>query len=98
MLVLWFLTVTTSENKMARSKRIAFSVEPALHEKLTRLAEYQNKPVTVIVSDYMREFEPAIDLTLKALDELHNGGVKEQVLKNMLADSFNLVSEKIRDA
>lgn len=83
---------------MARSKRIAFSVEPALHEKLTRLAEYQNKPVTVVVSDYMREFEPAIDLTLKALDELHNGGVKEQVLKNMLADGFNLVSEKIRDA
>lgn len=82
---------------MARSKRIAFSVEPELHEKLTRLAEYQNKPVTVIVSDYMREFEPAIDLTLKAFDELHKGGLREEVLKNMLADSFNLVSEKIRN-
>ncbi len=83
---------------MSRSKRIAFSVEPALHEKLTRLAEYQNKPVTVVVSDFMREFEPAIDLTLKAFDELHNGGLRDQVLKNMLADSLNMVSEKVRDA
>ena len=83
---------------MARSKRIAISVEPALHEKLHRLAEYQNKPVTVIVSDYLKEFEPAIDLTLKAFDELNNGGLKEEVLKNMLADGLNLVSEKVRNA
>lgn len=82
---------------MARSKRIAISVEPALHEKLHQLAYYQNKPVTVIVSDYLKEFEPAIDLTLKAFEELNNGGLKEEVLKNMLADGLNMVSEKVRN-
>lgn len=82
---------------MARSKRIAISVEPALHEKLHMLSLYQNKPVTVIVSDYLKEFEPAIDLTLKAFEELNRGGLKEEVLKNMLADGLNLVSEKVRN-
>jgi hypothetical protein len=85
-------------NEMARSKRIAISVEPSLHEKLIRLSEYQKKPVTVIVSDYMKEFEPAIDLTLKAFDDLHNGGDHARILQDMIADGLNMVSKKIKDA
>ena len=37
--------------KMAR-KRIALSVDPEYHELLTRLAEYQKKTVTSIVTDF----------------------------------------------
>lgn len=82
---------------MARTKRIAFTLDPELHEKLSRLSEYQNKPVTVIVSEYIKEFEPAIDLILKAFDDLEKGINKEHILKNMVADSLDLVSKKIRD-
>ena len=35
-------------------KRIALSIDPEYHELLTRLAEYQKKTVTGVVTDFFR--------------------------------------------
>ena len=37
---------------MARAKRIALSVDPEYHELLSKLAEYQKKTVTYVVTDF----------------------------------------------
>jgi hypothetical protein len=52
---------------MAR-KRIALSVRPEYHEKLHKLAEYQNTTITTVVGDLLNECESAVDVILKAYD------------------------------
>ena len=41
---------------MAR-KRIALSVRPEYHEKLIKLAEYQNRTITTVVNELLNECE-----------------------------------------
>ena len=50
---------------MAR-KRIALSVRPEYHEKLIKLAEYQNRTITTVVNELLNECEVAVDLMLNA--------------------------------
>ena len=80
---------------MAR-KRIALSVKPEYHEKLLKLAEYQDTTITSVVGDLLNECESAVDAILKAYSEIEKGVDKNKVLNNMIADGFNIVSEKIR--
>ena len=80
---------------MAR-KRIALSVRPDYHEKLLKLAEYQNTTITGVVGELLNECESAVDVILKAYAEIEKGVDKNKVLNNMLADGFNIVSDKIR--
>ena len=80
---------------MAR-KRIALSVRPEYHEKLLKLAEYQNTTITTVVGELLNECESAVDLMLKAYAEIEKGVDKNKVLTNMLADGFGLASEKLR--
>ena len=80
---------------MAR-KRIALSVKPEYHEKLLKLAEYQNTTITTVVGELLNECESAVDVILKAYAEIEKGVDKNKVLTNMLADGFGLASEKLR--
>ena len=80
---------------MAR-KRIALSVRPEYHEKLLKLAEYQNTTITGVVGDLLNECESTVDMILKAYAEIEKGVDKNKVLTNMLADGFGLASEKLR--
>ena len=80
---------------MAR-KRIALSVRPEYHEKLHKLAEYQNTTITTVVGDLLNECESAVDLILKAYAEIEKGVDKNKVLTNMLADGLGIASEKLK--
>ena len=80
---------------MAR-KRIALSVRPEYHEKLIKLAEYQNRTITTVVNELLNECESAVDLMLNAYEQIEKGVDKNKVLTNMLADGFGLASEKLR--
>jgi len=82
---------------MAR-KRIALSVKPEYHEKLLKLADYQNTTITTVVGELLNECESAVDMILKAYAEIEKGVDKNKVLTNMLSDGFGLVSEKLKDA
>ncbi len=82
---------------MAR-KRIALSVRPEYHEKLIKLAEYQNRTITTVVNELLNECEVAVDLMLNAYEQIEKGVDQQKVLTNMLSDGFGLVSEKLKDA
>ena len=69
---------------MAR-KRIALSVDPEYHELLTKLADYQKKTVTSIVTDFLEASRPAAEAMLVAFQELEKGVDQAEILKNLLA-------------
>ena len=77
-------------------KRIGLSIRPEYHEKLIKLAEYQNRTITTVVNELLNECESAVDLMLNAYDQIEKGVDKNKVLTNMLADGFGLASEKLR--
>ena len=81
---------------MAR-KRIALSVRPEYHEKLIKLAEYQNRTITTVVNELLNECEVAVDLMLNAYEQIEKGVDQQKVLTNMLADGFWIVSDKLKD-
>lgn len=80
---------------MAR-KRIALSVRPEYHEKLIKLAEYQNRTITTVVNELLNECESAVDLMLNAYEQIEKGVDQQKVLTNMLADGFGIFSDKLR--
>jgi hypothetical protein len=80
---------------MAR-KRIALSVKPEYHEKLLKLAEYQNTTITTVVGELLNECESAVDVILKAYAEIEKGVDKNQVLTNMLSEGLGIASEKLK--
>ena len=81
---------------MAR-KRIALSVRPEYHEKLIKLAEYQNRTITTVVNELLNECEVAVDLMLNAYEQIEKGVDQQKVLTNMLADGFGIVTDKLKD-
>lgn len=81
---------------MAR-KRIALSVRPEYHEKLIKLAEYQNRTITTVVNELLNECEVAVDLMLNAYEQIEKGVDQQKVLTNMLADGFGIFSDKLKD-
>ena len=80
---------------MAR-KRIALSVRPEYHEKLIKLAEYQNRTITTVVNELLNECEVAVDLMLNAYEQIEKGVDQQKVLTNMLAGGFGIASEKLK--
>ena len=96
-LVLWLLTVTNLDDKMARTKRIAFSVDPEHHELLTKLAEYQKKTVTGVVTDFLDASRPAAEAMLIAFQELEKGVDQNEILKNLLASGLEGAAKSLRD-
>jgi uncharacterized protein (DUF1778 family) len=96
-LVLWLLTVTNLDNKMARTKRIAFSVAPEHHELLTKLAEYQKKTVTAVVTDFLEASIPVAEAMLTAFQELEKGVDQTEILKNLLATGLEGAAKNLRD-
>ena len=80
---------------MAR-KRIALSVRPEYHEKLLKLAEYQNTTITTVVGELLNECESAVDVILKAYAEIEKGVDKNKVLTNMLSESLGIASERLK--
>ena len=82
---------------MARTKRIAFSVAPEHHELLTKLAEYQKKTVTAVVTDFLEASIPAAEAMLIAFQELEKGVDQTEILKNLLATGLEGAAKNLRD-
>ncbi|SSU53753.1 Uncharacterised protein [Acinetobacter baumannii] len=79
---------------MARSKRIALTLDPEYHELLKVIADYQGKKVTTVVKDFMNASRPMAEAMKKAFDELHAGKDHTEALNKLLKSSFELVKEK----
>jgi len=77
-------------------KRIALSVRPEYHEKLLKLAEYQDTTITSVVGELLNECESAVDLMLKAYEQIEQGVDQQKVLTNMLAEGLGIASEKLK--
>ena len=77
-------------------KRIALSVRPEYHEKLIKLAHYQDRTITTVVNDLLNECESAVDLMLNAYEQIENGVDQQKVLTNMFAYGFGIASEKLK--
>ena len=77
-------------------KRIALSVRPEYHEKIIKLAHYQDRTITTVVNELLNECESAVDLMLDAYEQIENGVDQQKVLTNMLAGGFGIASEKLR--
>ena len=67
---------------MAR-KRIALSIDPEYHELLSKLAEYQKKTVTGVVTDFLDASRPAAEAMLIAFQELEKGVDQNEILKRI---------------
>lgn len=77
-------------------KRIALSVRPEYHEKLIKLAHYQDRTITTVVNDLLNECESAVDLMLNAYEQIEKGVDQQKVLTNMLAEGLGIASEKLK--
>ena len=77
-------------------KRIALSVRPEYHEKVIKLAHYQDRTITTVVNELLNECEAAVDLMLNAYEQIENGVDQQKVLTNMIADGFGIASEKLK--
>ena len=77
-------------------KRIALSIDPEYHELLTRLAEYQKKTVTSIVTDFLDASRPAAEAMLIAFQELEKGVDQNEILKNLLASGLEGAAKSLR--
>ena len=77
-------------------KRIALSVRPEYHEKLIKLAHYQDRTITTVVNELLNECESAVDLMLNAYEQIEKGVDQQKVLTNMLANGFGIVSDKLK--
>ena len=77
-------------------KRIGLSIRPEYHEKLIKLAHYQNRTITTVVNELLNECESAVDLMLNAYEQIENGVDQQKVLTNMFADGFGIASEKLK--
>lgn len=81
---------------MAR-KRIALSLDPEYHELLNKLAEYQNKTVTGVVTDFLEASRPTAEAMLVAFQELEKGVDQNEILRNLLASSLEGTAKNLRD-
>ena len=77
-------------------KRIALSVRPEYHEKLIKLAHYQDRTITTVVNELLNECESAVDLMLNAYEQIEKGVDQQKVLTNMLAEGLGIASEKLK--
>ena len=77
-------------------KRIALSVRPEFHQKLLKLAVYQDTTITTVVGELLNECESVVDLMLDAYAQLEKGVDKNKVFQNMIADGLGLASEKLK--
>lgn len=78
-------------------KRIALSIDPEYHELLTKLAEYQKKTVTSVVTDFLDASRPAAEAMLTAFQELEKGVDQGEILKNLLATGLEGAAKNLRD-
>lgn len=81
---------------MAR-KRIALSLDPEYHELLNKLAEYQNKTVTGVVTDFLEASRPTAEAMLVAFQELEKGVDQNEILRNLLASGLEGAAKNLRD-
>jgi len=79
---------------MARSKRIALTLDPEYHDLLKIIADYQGKKVTTVVKDFMNASKPMAEAMKKAFDDLHAGKEHTEALNELLNSSFELVKNR----
>nr|CDL67186.1 unnamed protein product [uncultured bacterium] len=73
---------------MAR-KRIALSIDPEYHELLSKLAEYQKKTVTGVVTDFLDASRPAAESYVNCFSKNWKKGVDQK--RNIKESSSFLV-------
>ena len=61
---------------------------------LTKLAEYQKKTVTAVVTDFLEASIPAAEAMLTAFQELEKGVDQTEILKNLLATGLEGAAKK----
>jgi hypothetical protein len=79
---------------MARSKRIALTLDTEYHELLKVIADYQGKKVTTVVKDFMNASKPMAEAMKKAFDDLYAGADHDEALNDLLKSSFELARDK----
>ena len=82
-------------NIMARTKRIALSVDPEYHELLTKLAEHQNKTVTNVVTDFLEASKPMAIAMNQAFEDLKVGKDLVDVQQKLFAEGLKAASEQL---
>ena len=80
---------------MARTKRIAFSVAPEHHELLTKLAEYQKKTVTAVVTDFLEASKPMAIAMNKAFEDLKMGKDLADVQQKLFSEGLKAAAKHL---
>jgi hypothetical protein len=81
---------------MEKRKRIALSIRPEYHDKLSKLAAYQNATITTVVGELLNECESSVDTILKAYSEIEKGVDHNKVLENMLIEGLGISQKKVK--
>ncbi len=81
---------------MEKRKRIALSIRPEYHDKLSKLASYQKATITTVVTEILNECESSVDIILKAYSEIEKGVDNNKVLQNMLSEGLGVASGKLK--
>ena len=89
------LNCNHSKEKMARTKRIAFSVDPEYHEILKTLAAYQNKTVTTVVTDFIEASKPMAVAMIAAFEDLKAGKDLVDVQQKLFSEGLKAASEQL---
>lgn len=76
-------------------KRIALSIDPEYHEVLKTLAEYQNKTVTTVVTDFLDASKPMAFSMLKAFEDLKAGKDLAVVQQKLFSEGLRAVSDQL---
>ena len=78
-------------------KRIALTVSPEHHEILKKLGEFQNKPVTTIVHEFVEACMPMAQEMVKAYEDLQLGKSLAEVERKLMAEGLRIASENMKD-
>ena len=82
---------------MAAQRRIALTVSPEHHDILKKLSEFQNKPVTTIVHEFVEACMPMAEEMIKAYEDLKLGKSLAEVERKLFAEGLRIVSENMKD-
>ena len=93
LLFVYIVSIGNWNFNMAR-KRIALSIDPEYHELLSKLAEYQKKTVTGVVTDFLDASRPAAEAMLIAFQELEKGVDQNEILKESSSFWFGRCCKK----
>ena len=82
---------------MAAQKTNCSNSFPEHHEILKKLSEFQNKPVTTIVHEFVEACMPMAEEMVKAYQDLKLGKSLAEVERKLFAEGLRIASENMKD-